>query len=66
MDKVIYRRIQRAWQKFDATTAFGCKNKKVPFDPIRCQDAWNEYNRTLANMGIPVVSHTPIGLTPSV
>ena len=66
MDKVTYRRIQRAWQKFDATTAYGCKNKNIPFDVGRCQDAWNEYNQTLTNMGVPTVSQAPMGLTSSV
>jgi hypothetical protein len=63
MDNVTYRRIQRAWQKFDATTAYGCQNKKMDFDLGRCQAAWNEYNQTLVSLGVAPVSTPPMGLT---
>ncbi len=52
MDKIKYRTIQRAWQKFDRLTALGCAQKDVPFDPIKCREVWDQYNRVLASYDI--------------
>jgi len=52
MDKIKYRTIQRAWQKFDRLTALGCAQSKVPFDPNKMREAWNQYNQVLQHYDI--------------
>ena len=64
-DKATYRILQTAWQRFDATTAYGCANKGVLYDNQRCLDAWKAYNSVLSNMGVAPVGESPIGLTSS-
>ncbi len=62
MDKVTYRAIQKAWQRFDATTAYGCANKGLAYNSEACQRAWKGYNDVLLNLGISIVTNPPIGL----
>lgn len=52
MDKIMYREIQRAWQKFDRLTALGCAQKKIAYDQEKCYTAWDQYNAVLAHYGI--------------
>jgi hypothetical protein len=53
MDKVLYRRLQTAWNDFDRSTAMGRAQRGKPYDPLLCQVMWNRYNLVLHESAIP-------------
>lgn len=62
MDNVTFKLIERAFKKFDKSTAYSCRSRKVPFDLARCKETWNAYNQVLLSVGSTIVTNTPIGL----
>lgn len=48
VDKATLKNIEQASKRWDRATAYGCAQRNEPFDPVRCQQAWEVYRTALA------------------
>ena len=48
MTRAQHTALSRAFSRFDRLTAFGCAQRREPYDAPACQALWQQYQRLLA------------------